>query len=207
MANSAKRIGLALAMVPIAMAVLFGGDARADLNITIQQVGNDVVTTATGSLDITGVPIYGNGYGTPFLIPVIAAVGVGSTSSLHYEEFQGVSGPTSFGSGGIFSPSSGSGDVIALNGAYHLIAVPWLYVSGTSLSGTDTYDNQTLSSLGLTPGTHTYTFADNNITVQISSAAAVPEPSTAVVAVFGAVAFLSYGWSRRRRAQRRLAAA
>jgi hypothetical protein len=30
----------------------------------------------------------------------------------------------------------------------------------------------------------------------------VPEPSTAIVAVFGAVAFIAYGWSRRRRGNR-----
>jgi hypothetical protein len=35
---------------------------------------------------------------------------------------------------------------------------------------------------------------------------AVPEPSTALVAVFGAVAFIAYGWSRHRRAQRQAAA-
>jgi hypothetical protein len=34
-----------------------------------------------------------------------------------------------------------------------------------------------------------------------------PEPSTAIVAAFGAVAFSAYGWSRHRRAQRRQAAA
>jgi hypothetical protein len=37
--------------------------------------------------------------------------------------------------------------------------------------------------------------------------ASVPEPSTAIVASFGAVAFLAYGWSRHRRQQRRQAAA
>jgi hypothetical protein len=35
----------------------------------------------------------------------------------------------------------------------------------------------------------------------------VPESSTAILAVFGAVAFLAYGWSRHRREQRRQAAA
>jgi hypothetical protein len=35
----------------------------------------------------------------------------------------------------------------------------------------------------------------------------VPEPSTAIVAVFGAVALSAYGWSRHRRAQRRQATA
>jgi hypothetical protein len=42
--------------------------------------------------------------------------------------------------------------------------------------------------------------------VQIGTAAAVPEPSTALVSVFGAVAFIAYGWSRHRRQQRRQAA-
>jgi hypothetical protein len=41
----------------------------------------------------------------------------------------------------------------------------------------------------------------------IVATAAVPEPSTAIVACFGAVAFIAYGWSRHRRAQRRQAAA
>jgi hypothetical protein len=39
------------------------------------------------------------------------------------------------------------------------------------------------------------------------SGVAVPEPSTAIAAALGAVAFLAYGWSRHRRAQRRQAAA
>jgi hypothetical protein len=40
----------------------------------------------------------------------------------------------------------------------------------------------------------------------VIATATVPEPPTAIVAVFGAVAFLAYGWSRHHRAQRRQAA-
>jgi PEP-CTERM motif len=40
-----------------------------------------------------------------------------------------------------------------------------------------------------------------------ASTTAVPEPSTAVVAVFGATALIGYGWSRHRQAQRRQAVA
>jgi hypothetical protein len=39
-----------------------------------------------------------------------------------------------------------------------------------------------------------------------TTASPVPEPSTAIVAVCGTVAFIAYGWSRHRRAQRRQAA-
>jgi hypothetical protein len=48
--------------------------------------------------------------------------------------------------------------------------------------------------------------ASFNLTLQ-AAASAAPEPSTAIVAAFGAVAFIAYGWSRHRRAQRRQAAA
>jgi hypothetical protein len=38
--------------------------------------------------------------------------------------------------------------------------------------------------------------------IATAASTVVPEPSTAIVAVFGAVAFLAYGWSRYRRGQR-----
>jgi hypothetical protein len=41
----------------------------------------------------------------------------------------------------------------------------------------------------------------------VATLAPSPEPSTAALAVVGAIAFLAYGWSRQRRAQRQQAAA
>jgi hypothetical protein len=71
------------------------------------------------------------------------------------------------------------------------------------LSATDTFSGKTFSSLGLTPGTYTYTWGtggpDHTLTVQIGP---VPEPSSALVAGFGALAGLG-AWARRRRATRR----
>jgi hypothetical protein len=61
------------------------------------------------------------------------------------------------------------------------------------------------NTLGLTPGTYTYTWGtgpDQSLTVQIGSAA-VPEPSTAILAAIGAVAFGTCGWFHHRRHQRR----
>jgi hypothetical protein len=49
--------------------------------------------------------------------------------------------------------------------------------------------------------------ADETFTLKLDpSVPSVPEPSTALVAVFGAVAFIAYGWSRHHREQRRQAA-
>src|SRR5262249_32172387 len=66
----------------------------------------------------------------------------------------------------------------------------------------DALKNNTFSWIKLQPsmgGTDPWVIA--------STAATVPEPSTAVVAVLGAVTFLACGWSRHHRAQRRQAAA
>jgi hypothetical protein len=89
---------------------------------------------------------------------------------------------------------------------------PAPYVSGNSLNATDTYANTTISGLGLTPGTYTWTWGTgahaDSLTVQVGPGAptGAPEPSTALVAVIGAAAFVTYGWSRHRREQRRQAA-
>jgi hypothetical protein len=59
------------------------------------------------------------------------------------------------------------------------ILVPAGYVSGHPLSDTATYDNQTLSSLGVTPGTYTWTWGDpDSFTADIGTVSPVPEPTT-----------------------------
>jgi hypothetical protein len=73
-------------------------------------------------------------------------------------------------------------------------------VVGTPIHGLETF---TISSLA-TGGAFTQEaaggdrFPNSTGTVTITSIGAAPEPSTAIVAAFGAVAFLTYGWSRRR---------
>jgi PEP-CTERM motif len=69
------------------------------------------------------------------------------------------------------------------------------YTSGTSLSGTDTFDSTSLALLGLTDGTYTYTWGTGNhadsLTINIG---AVPEPSTWAMMILGfaAVSFVAY---------------
>jgi hypothetical protein len=55
------------------------------------------------------------------------------------------------------------------------------YLSGNPLLDTSTYDNATFASLGVMPGTYEWTWgtgANQNFTLQIGPAAAVPEPSS-----------------------------
>jgi hypothetical protein len=97
------------------------------------------------------------------------------------------------GAGNTYSSANGS---IAGNGPHN----PFLFgpVSFT-LSVAGVTDSSTITAATFSFGT----VAGQNV----EGVAAVPEASTATVAVFGAVACLAYGWSRHRREQRRQAAA
>jgi hypothetical protein len=57
----------------------------------------------------------------------------------------------SFGSGGQNNASSGSGDFVGIANSTGNLLVPPGYVSDSPLSDTATYDNQTFTSLGVTP--------------------------------------------------------
>jgi hypothetical protein len=72
-----------------------------------------------------------------------------------------------------------------------LLLVPHGYTSGSPLSGSATFNDATPASLGLTPGTYTYTwnsfplrlsFQDDSLTVKIGS---IPEPSTWAMMLIG----------------------
>ncbi len=66
--------------------------------------------------------------------------------------------------------------------------MPQGYASDSPLSDTATYDNQTFSSLGATPGTYEWTWGagpNQNFTLVIVTAGAVPEPSTWAMMLLG----------------------
>ena len=113
--------------------------------------------------------------------------------------FLGLSGPASFGHGSNTAASSGSGNVVLVPGHNGDLDVPADYVSGSPLSATDTWNRQTIASLGLTPGSYVYTWGSgataDSYTLNIN---AVPEPAT--IGGVGVVAAL-LSLRRRRRMQ------
>ena len=99
----------------------------------------------------------------------------------------GFTGPTSFGSGGIFFPNTGSGDFVGINqssrdGVSGVLLVPQGYVSGAALSDSMTFNNATFASLGVIPGTYVWMWgagANQNFTLIIGGVG-VPDGGSTV---------------------------
>jgi hypothetical protein len=112
--------------------------------------------------------------------------------------YSGFSGPLNFGGVSGHATDSNSGDSVGIQGAFNSLTVPQGYVSDSPLLDTSTFDNQTFSSLGATPGTYEWTWgsgANQNFTLIIGE---VPEPSTwAMMALgFGLLGLLGYRKTR-----------
>jgi hypothetical protein len=165
-----------------------GGRAEASGVIDITQVGANVVATGSGAFDLTDLGPPSLVLFSPVLDPATAFVSVGGSSFQFVHAYQGVTGPASFGTGGLEHPTSESGDIFGVVGGATPpeLFVPRDYVSGSALSGSATYDGTTIAALGLTPGTYVYTWGAgahaDSLTVKIE---AVPEPSTWATMLLG----------------------
>jgi hypothetical protein len=124
-----------------------------------QPSGFDVVANGKGSINLTDLTFNSNTFDVGFLQPNSAIIFVGPTSITADTYYTGISGPLSFGSGGTNSASTGSDDIVGTGPfAGGVVAVPSGYVSGSHLSGSATWDNATLASLGATVGIYTWTW-------------------------------------------------
>ena len=197
---------LFLVLIAAAAAALFfaaSKPAHAGYIATMQQVGADVVLDGSGAIDVTGLSVVpgtwsqGNGF-----VPSLGIVTLGTTAFTDIDLYSGITGPASFGSGSEIDPNTGSGDHVRIqyNNGQGWFAVPRGYVSGTLLAGSDTFDNATFSSLGVTPGTYEWTWGtgvNQNFTLAIGTAA-VPEPATWALLLAGLMAIFGLKPSRRK---------
>jgi hypothetical protein len=147
--------------------------------VTLERVGFDtVVATGSGAFDLTGLPDPGTAFAQSLINPFIGNIVTGSSNAPSgacdaYEA--AITGPSSFGRGSETFASSGTGDIAGMlffGGRDSLLLVPEGYVSGTALSDSATYNNTTLVSLFVTPGTYVWTWgdgADQRFTLQIGS--------------------------------------
>jgi hypothetical protein len=192
-----------IAVVALVGLTTLGGPASAGLVIDISQVGSNVVTKGIGSIDLTDLTRLGDGAAFPYVEGEMGTVAVGALPFGDFNVFGVVAGPKSFGTGGPFAASSGTGDTFGVEGSGGFVApvilLPTDYVSGSEIQASGTYLNTTIAGLGLTPGTYSYTWgtgADaDSLTINISG---VPEPSSLVMAGIAALAGLGLLAQRRR---------
>jgi hypothetical protein len=186
------------------VAGLSASAAQAGYVVDLTQQGGDVIATGSGAIDLSGLTFAGFDAPHALLEPSIGAVATGPTgflSPVFTTVYASVSGPASFGSGSRTLAFSGSGDFVSLNSFFHELEVPKGYVSDSPLSDTSTYNEQSFSTLGVTPGRYEWTWgtgANQNFTLVIGTA--IPEPSTWAMMLIG---FAGLGLTGYRSAGRR----
>lgn len=168
--------------------------------MTFSEVGSDVVMTASGTIDLDGLTLVDSNRG-PFM-----GGGVGPSSATfimganggYAKTYSGfTTTPSNFGSGGGMGPTSTSGDIFGMvydSTPPYLLVVPTGYTSGANISSTQTFNNQSFSSLGLVAGTYTYTWGSGkslDVVVGGITPTPTPTPSTGANAGVGSWYFYS----------------
>ena len=178
--------------------------SQAAVVITLQEQGNDVVATASGTLNLAALTLRNNGnFSGGFLGPAAAVIVLGPTSNTSpFDGYTDITVSGGFGAGGDYAFSTTfSGDYVGAFG--NQLRVPDGYVSGAAISSTATWANTDFATLGVTPGDYVWSWGSggNADTLTLSAATPVPEPSTLAL---GAFALACGGWqlTRRRRALR-----
>jgi hypothetical protein len=155
-------------------ASLFSIQPAQGFTMTLQQVGSNVVANGSGAFNLSGLTGAGNlDGGSSGVRASIAFIGIHPVGGL-LPSYVGFTGPTSFGSSGhLFVADASNGNSVAISGLMGILVVPVGYVSGNPLTNTMTFNNATLDSLGVTPGTYVWTWgtglANQNFTLQIGS--------------------------------------
>jgi hypothetical protein len=148
--------------------------------VTLEQVGSNVVATGSGAIDLTGLTFELTTTESGGVVyPSLGTIFTGTTSLADVDEFFGISS-TTFGSGVARFADSGSGDRVGISGA---LFVPHGYMSGAALSDSMIFNNATFASLGVTPGTYVWTWGtglpNQSFTLQIGQAT-VPDGGSTV---------------------------
>jgi hypothetical protein len=184
------------------------GRADASGEIDIFESGANVVAAGAGVFDITDLTVDPGSSGSGAAVsPLRGTVVIGSAAGSVFYGF--LSGPSSLGSGRFptfASSESGDGFGTAVVDERDLL-IPSDYVSGAALLGSAMFDDQTIASLGLDPGTYVYTWGSgdhaDSLTIKIGGIGTVPELSTWAMMGLGFAALGLTGY----RASRRSAAA
>jgi hypothetical protein len=148
------------------------------VNISIQEVGGNVVWTSTGTLNVAGLTYNstttgGSGFDAT---NAVFGSGIGASADVYTGS---ITKPANFGTGGA-GAASATGSYLSIQGIPAALWVPAGYTSGAAISNTTTYTGS-FASLGLTPGTYTYSWGSggnaDSMTLTIGAPAVTPTPT------------------------------
>lgn len=166
--------------------------ARAAVSAVATQSGVNVMIVASGSFDTTGLDTAMIGYITENIEPANSATVMGTSGpdvGKAYFMPTSFAGPASYGPGAARDADSGFGDVFGIgHGVEHFLMVEADYVSGSPLSATMTFSNETIAGLGMTEGVYTWTWNWTHETVPHQDSLTLtvtPEPTSAIFLALG----------------------
>jgi hypothetical protein len=203
------------------------GSASAAVIVNVSQSGNDVVISFSGSLANLGTPVSAGSLNSPSKSTVFISSGqspsLGEYQSdlfraiqpgiIGFRLFEKVSGSaTSWGPGGTQTSTETFTDNLQTSGINMFIAgsewlaIPQSYTYGSTFTGSATFYNKTLATMGVTNlGSFVYTYGSgantDTVTFNIGSGGGggeVPEPTS--MAIFGLGA-LGMAYRARRKAK------
>jgi protein with PEP-CTERM/exosortase system signal len=173
---------LPLTLFGIAVTSLFCVRPAQAYTVTLQQMGANVVANGSGAFNLTGLTFFSGDFVVPQMNASFGAILTGQVLGGVVTGYTGFTGPTSFGPGGFFFATTGSGDLVGISSGARALYVPMSYVSGNPLSDNMTFNSATFASLGVTPGTYEWTWGtglpNQNFTLIIGSG--VPDGGSTV---------------------------
>jgi hypothetical protein len=171
--------------------LLPAAESLAGVTVTIEQSGADVVAEATGSIampacistvpagSIPGTMDFATGSNFAYIVGQGAAdlcsFNLTTAEPLHSAVFTA------------FADSNSGGPVGVDVAGGEVLVVPQNYISGTAITATSTWANQTLVDLELTPGSYVFDFGTDTITFVVgggAEAAAVPIDTPVALVLF-----------------------
>jgi hypothetical protein len=198
MAQILRHLGVLVVSLGLLLGVV--RPAHAALILTMEEVGADVVVSASGTANLAAFAVPLNIFEPGAMNPSFGFIVSGDSADKTLDAYGPITGPASFGAGAFLPASSGSGPGFGVAAQGSLLVVPDGYASGALLSGTSVYAGTTFASLGVTPGTYVWNWGSgptaDSLTLQIGPAAA-PEPVSLSLLAVGVAGFAVRRWRRR----------
>ena len=150
------------------------------VNMTLLEVGGDVVLSGAGTMNLTSLTNAQPLFKESSVVPLASQFGCGLAGPGPFNSrlYTGATfnSPAGFGSGGQTLGSSGTGDFFGITFAIsnNQLFVPSGYTSGSFISGTTTFNSTTLATLEATPGTYTWSWGSGANTSSIVMQVGVP---------------------------------